>query len=153
MLHLDQPANSDSTSVWEILVSKHPPCQPASPDSTLHGPPPEIHVSLPLKHQVSKCAGKSIFVCCICSADFWKSLLYSHLCHKELANATKGHLEAVLPPVNDFFGCLPDGLAKGYGICLAPSKVVVCHWPVGWAGVAGNARSLGGSTCTEVCLN
>ena len=24
-------------------MSKHPPGQPASPDSTLHGPPPEIH--------------------------------------------------------------------------------------------------------------
>ena len=45
LLHLDQPANSDSdsTTVREVLVSKHQPSQPASPNSTLHGPPPEIH--------------------------------------------------------------------------------------------------------------
>ena len=43
VLHLDQPANSDSMIVREILVSKHPPSKPESPDSTLHGPPPEIH--------------------------------------------------------------------------------------------------------------
>lgn len=24
--------------------------------------------------------------------------------------------------------CLPDGLAKGYSICLAPNEVGVCHW-------------------------
>ena len=34
VLHLDQPANSDSTTVSEILVRKHPPGQAASPDST-----------------------------------------------------------------------------------------------------------------------
>ena len=43
MLHLDQHTNSDSTTVREILVSKHPPSKPTSPDSTLHGPPSEIH--------------------------------------------------------------------------------------------------------------
>ena len=43
VLHLDEPANSDSTTIRETLVSKHPPGQPALPDSTLHGPPPEIH--------------------------------------------------------------------------------------------------------------
>ena len=46
VLHLDQPANSDSMTVREILVSKHPsgqPASPASPNSTLQGSPPEIH--------------------------------------------------------------------------------------------------------------
>ena len=43
VLRLDQPANSDSMTVREILVSKHPTGQPASPNSILQGPPPEIH--------------------------------------------------------------------------------------------------------------
>ena len=37
VLHLDQPANADnpdSVSVREVLVSKHPTGQPASPEST-----------------------------------------------------------------------------------------------------------------------
>ena len=49
VLHLDQPANADdpdSVSVREVLVSKHPTGQPASPESTestLWGLPPVIH--------------------------------------------------------------------------------------------------------------
>lgn len=46
VLHLDQPANPnepDSGTVREVLASKHPTSHPASPDSCLLGPPPEVH--------------------------------------------------------------------------------------------------------------
>ena len=46
VLRLDQPANPndpDSKTVREALASKHPTSHPASPDSSLLGPPPEVH--------------------------------------------------------------------------------------------------------------
>ena len=46
VLCLDQPANPndpDSKTIREALASKHSMSHPASPDSSLLGPPPEIH--------------------------------------------------------------------------------------------------------------
>lgn len=39
VLHLDQPANANDSD----LVSKHPMGQTASANSTLQGPPPDVH--------------------------------------------------------------------------------------------------------------
>ena len=46
VLHLDQIANADesnSKTVREVLMHKHPTGQPPPPESILPGPPPEIH--------------------------------------------------------------------------------------------------------------
>ena len=46
VLCLDQPANPndpDSKTIREALASKHPTSHPASPNSSLLGPPPKVH--------------------------------------------------------------------------------------------------------------